>query len=79
MRTPLNAIIGYSELLREEAVEDGFTKATLDLGKIQQAGVHLLSLINDILDLSKIEAEKMELYIETFSIDGLIDNVITTG
>ena len=78
LRTPLNAIIGYSELLREEAVEEGYAKAALDLGKIQHAGVHLLSLINDILDLSKIEASKMELHIETFSIDTLIDDVIVT-
>jgi len=75
LRTPLNAIIGYSEILQEEAQELGQDSLTADLDKIRIAGRHLLSLINDILDLSKIEAGKMELYLETFEISTLIANV----
>jgi GAF domain-containing protein/CheY-like chemotaxis protein len=69
LRTPLNAIIGYSEMLQEEA-EDAGASATYgpDLQKIHAAGKHLLELINAVLDLSKIEAGKMELYLETFSV-----------
>ena len=79
LRTPLNAIIGYSEMLVEEA-EDAGDEATLaDLGKIHSAGRHLLSLINDILDLSKIEAGKMDLYVEEFEIDGVVEDVISTA
>ncbi|MCA1684891.1 MAG: PAS domain S-box protein, partial [Planctomycetia bacterium] len=66
LRTPLNAIIGYSEMLQEEAEDTGNTSAVADLQKIHAAGRHLLGLINDILDLSKIEAGKMEIYLETF-------------
>ena len=68
LRTPLNAIIGYSEMLAEEAEETGLDFAVADLGRIQGAGKHLLFLINDILDLSKIEAGKFELYPERFDI-----------
>jgi len=75
LRTPLNAIIGYSEILQEEAEELGQDSLTADLDKIRVAGRHLLNLINDILDLSKIEAGKMELYLETFEISTLIANV----
>ena len=78
LRTPLNAIIGYSEMLKEEALEGGTTKFTPDIDKITHAGVHLLSLINEILDLSKIEAEKMELHFEIFNLDDLINDVATT-
>ena len=56
LRTPLNAIIGYSEMLEEEAQERGMDELAPDLGKIHAAGKHLLTLINDVLDLSKIEA-----------------------
>ena len=66
LRTPLNAIIGYSEMLQEEAEDAGQDDFIPDLEKIHAAGKHLLALINDILDLSKIEAGKMELYLETF-------------
>jgi len=78
LRTPLNAIIGYSEMLQEE-VED-FDAAPLipDLQKIHSAGKHLLSLINDILDISKIEAGKMELYLENFDLGQLVREVATT-
>ncbi|RJE86297.1 response regulator [Paenibacillus sp. 1011MAR3C5] len=78
LRTPLNAIIGYSEMLAEEAEELGEQVFVEDLGKIRNAGKHLLSLINDILDISKIEAGKMEIHMETFTISGLIQDVITT-
>src|SRR4029453_8081198 len=64
LRTPLNAIIGYSEMLQEEAAELGQEDFLPDLQKINAAGKHLLALINDILDLSKIEAGRMDLYLE---------------
>ena len=78
LRTPLNAIIGYSELLHEEAEDTGQTELVSDLEKIHTAGKHLLSLINDVLDLSKIEAGKMDLHIETFAVRSMLDNVIDT-
>ena len=77
LRTPLNAIIGYSEMLLEEASEAGQTAIEADVEKIRTAGKHLLELINAVLDLSKIEAGKMELYIETFEVWRLIDEVKT--
>ena len=80
LRTPLNAVIGYSEMLQEELAEDGASAQTLeDLAKIKAAGVHLLGLINDVLDLSKVEAGKIELHIETFAIAELIDQVVSTS
>jgi signal transduction histidine kinase/CheY-like chemotaxis protein len=75
LRTPLNAIIGYSELLRESAEDEGLAHFTEDLNKIQDAGRHLLRLISDILDLSKIEAGKLEVYLERFSLPELIEEV----
>ena len=60
LRTPMNAIIGYSEMLMEDAEDDGNEEVAGDLKKIHGAGTHLLSLINDVLDLSKIEAGKMD-------------------
>ena len=78
LRTPMNAIIGYSEMLKEDAQELGLLDFVADLDKIRLAGKHLLGLINDILDLSKIESGRMELYLETFQVDTLIDEVITT-
>jgi signal transduction histidine kinase/DNA-binding response OmpR family regulator len=78
LRTPLNAIIGYSEMLEEEAEERGFAELAPDLGKIQAAGKHLLALINDVLDLSKIEAGKMELFLEDFEIRALVQDVEST-
>jgi signal transduction histidine kinase len=68
LRTPLNAIIGYSEMLQEEATDLGYTELIDDLGHIRLAGNHLLILINDILDLSKIEAGRLRLYLETFDL-----------
>jgi signal transduction histidine kinase/CheY-like chemotaxis protein len=78
LRTPLNAILGFSEMMQEEALEKELLDFNADLGKITVAGRHLLGLINDILDLSKIEAGKMELYPETFDIAALIYEVAST-
>ena len=78
LRTPLNAIIGYSEMLQEEADAQSLAEFSSDLKKIHTAGKHLLGLINDILDLSKIEAGRMELYLETFDIRSLIEDVAVT-
>jgi PAS domain S-box-containing protein len=78
LRTPLNAIIGYSEMLKEDAEDNGDTEYVADLVKIRSSGKHLLALINDVLDLSKIEAGKMELYLETFDLRSTIDDVVTT-
>ncbi len=78
LRTPLNAILGFSEMLQEEAVERDLQDFSADLQKISTAGKHLLGLINDILDLSKIEAGKMELHLESFDVCDLIDEVSTT-
>ena len=78
LRTPLNAIIGYSEMLMEDAEDLGEEMFVEDLQKIEGAGKHLLALISDVLDLSKIEAGKMELYEEEFSIGGLVQEVEAT-
>ncbi len=78
LRTPLNAIIGYSEMLIEEARDHEDEELVPDLDKIASAGRHLLSLINDILDLSKIEANKMEVFLETFSVADLLRDVAAT-
>ncbi|HEY9385259.1 MAG TPA: response regulator [Gemmatimonadales bacterium] len=78
LRTPLNAIIGYSEMLEEEAAERGHDDYVPDLQKIRAAGRHLLALINDVLDLSKIEAGKMELHLDTFELKPALDAVATT-
>jgi GAF domain-containing protein/CheY-like chemotaxis protein len=76
LRTPLNAIIGYSEMLQEDAADlDGAEQFVDDLRKINAAGKHLLELINAVLDLSKIEAGKMELYLETFDVAGLVRDI----
>jgi len=75
LRTPLNAIIGYSEMVLEEAEDSGQTAVVPDMNKILSAGKQLLGLINSILDLSKIEAGKMELYLETFSVPALVEEV----
>jgi CheY-like chemotaxis protein len=75
LRTPLNAIIGYSQMLQEEAADDGQDDYLADLGKIERAGTHLLKLINDILDLSKIEAGRMTVFIEKVNIPTLIGEV----
>jgi signal transduction histidine kinase/DNA-binding response OmpR family regulator len=78
LRTPLNAIIGYSEMLQEASEDVGQEDFIPDLKKIHSAGKHLLGLINDILDLSKIEAGKMTLFLETFDVADLVQEVATT-
>jgi signal transduction histidine kinase/DNA-binding response OmpR family regulator len=78
LRTPLNAIIGYSEMLQEEVEERGVPDLGADLKKVHGAGRHLLALINDILDLSKIESGKMELLLETFEVRSLLEDVAST-
>jgi signal transduction histidine kinase/HAMP domain-containing protein len=75
LRTPLNAIIGYSEMLQEEAADLDQPSLLPDLQKINAAGKHLLELINGVLDLSKIEAGRMDLYLEEFSVAKLVDDV----
>jgi signal transduction histidine kinase/DNA-binding response OmpR family regulator len=78
LRTPLNAIIGYSEMLQEASEDVGQDDFIPDLKKIHSAGKHLLGLINDILDLSKIEAGKMTLFLESFDVANLVQEVGTT-
>jgi signal transduction histidine kinase/ActR/RegA family two-component response regulator len=75
LRTPLNAVIGYSEMLLEEAEESGADEQTSDIKRILSAGKHLLTLVSSVLDLSKLEAGKMELYPERFDLGRLIDDV----
>jgi signal transduction histidine kinase len=77
LRTPLNAIIGYSEILQEDATENGDKQSIDDLQKIESAGRHLLGLINNILDLSKIEAGKMDVFIETIDTRALLEDVLS--
>ena len=77
LRTPLNAIIGYSEILQEDAVDKGDKDSVDDLQKIESAGRHLLGLINNILDLSKIEAGRMDVFIEAIDIQALLEEVLT--
>ena len=72
LRTPLNAIIGYSELLMEEAEDEGLETMLTDLQRITDSGTHLLNLINDILDISKIEAGRLELFVSEFELEDVI-------
>jgi signal transduction histidine kinase/DNA-binding response OmpR family regulator len=78
LRTPLNAIIGYSEMLEEEAEQAGHRAYIPDLQKVNSAGKHLLALINDVLDLSKVEAGKMTLYLETAEIPSVLKYTAST-
>ncbi len=78
LRTPLTAIIGFSEMLFEEAEDDERTESAEDLRRIMDAARHLLGLINEILDLSKIEAQKMELHLERFEVANIIREVANT-
>ena len=78
LRTPLNAIIGYSEMLQEDARDMGQEEFVADLQKIHSAGKHLLGLINDVLDISKIEAGKMDLFLETIDVSAMIEDVVST-
>lgn len=79
LRTPLNAVLGYSEILLEDAELDGRGEQIADLQKISAAGKHLLAMVNDILDISKIEAGKMALHVESVDLDKLIDDVEATA
>ena len=78
LRTPLNAIIGYSEMVEEELQDSGQEDLAQDADKIKTAGKHLLAILNDVLDLSKIESGKMELYVETFSISSMLNDLCIT-
>ena len=78
LRTPLSAVIGYSEMLEEEAEDAGETAMLADLGKIKSNAKHLLSLINDVLDLSKVEANKMDTYVETIDAAAFLRDVAGT-
>src|SRR5262249_4186649 len=78
LRTPLTSILGYSELLQVRAHTRGYDEFITDLAQIRSAGSHLLALINDILDLSKIEAGKLDLYLETFDVPALVNYVAST-
>jgi len=78
LRTPLNAILGYCEMLQEEAQDLGQESFIPDLARIHGGGRHLLGLINDVLDISKIEAGRMDLFLETAAVAPLIDDVVTT-
>jgi signal transduction histidine kinase len=77
-RTPLNAVIGYSEILLEDAEMSGASERMGDLGRINAAGKHLLSLVTDVLDISKIESSTIELKNETFNVASLIDEIVST-
>jgi signal transduction histidine kinase/ActR/RegA family two-component response regulator len=79
LRTPLNAIIGYSEMLGEDAEASGNAAFAADLQKIRSAGKHLLGLINEVLDLSKVEAGKMKLFLETFDVKPVVEEVVATA
>ncbi len=78
LRTPLSAVIGYSEMLEEEVEELGEKTMLADLGKIKSNAKHLLSLINDVLDLSKIEANKMDLFIEPLEVAAFVSETAAT-
>ncbi|HTT65746.1 MAG TPA: ATP-binding protein [Bryobacteraceae bacterium] len=78
LRTPLNAVIGYSEMLQEVAEDRGQPDLLEDLGKIRSAGKHLLGLINDVLDLSKIEAGKVVLAIESLHVRSILEDAVNT-
>jgi signal transduction histidine kinase len=75
LRTPLNAIIGYSEMLQEEVSDVGQGRLVPDLGRINAAGKHLLELINTVLDLSKIEAGKMDVFLERFAVPPIVEEI----
>ncbi|MHC4408285.1 MAG: response regulator, partial [Planctomycetota bacterium] len=79
LRTPLNAIIGYSEMIAEDMEDEDRQEHVPDLNKINAAGKHLLALINDVLDLSKIEAGRVDLYLEHFEVEQLLEDVVATA
>jgi signal transduction histidine kinase/ActR/RegA family two-component response regulator len=77
LRTPLNAILGYSEMLQEDLSDMGETEMVSDLQKIHRSGKHLLNIINDVLDLSKIEAGRMTIHVSEFDLDELLEDVLS--
>jgi len=79
LRTPMNAILGYAEMLIEEAEDIEHEDFVPDLERIHQSGMHLLALINDVLDLAKVEAGRMEAYPESFSVSALIEEAVSTS
>lgn len=79
LRTPLNAVIGYSEILQEEADLSADAQRSQDLARINAAGKHLLALVTDILDITRIESNEIELQVARFSVQGLIDDVVATS
>jgi signal transduction histidine kinase len=79
LRTPLNAVIGLTEMLKEDATDDGYDDYVEPLDRIHGASRHLLTLINDVLDLSKIEAGKIELFFETFLISDIMRDIVSTS
>lgn len=79
LRTPLNAIIGYSEILHDEATDLELTSFLEDLDRIKTAGKHLLEMIGDILDISKIEAGQVTLYLESIDVAQMVDDVVSTA
>ncbi len=79
LRTPLNAVIGYSEMLEEEAEDRGAADFVPDLRKIRRAAGHLLQLIDNVLDLSRIDAGRMDLTIEAFDVRQMVEDVVTTA
>jgi signal transduction histidine kinase len=79
LRTPLNAVIGYSQILLEDAGDEGDHESIADLEKIHSAGQHLLKLVNEVLDLSKIEAGKMELNLEMADLAGVLRDVVAAA
>ena len=78
LRTPMNAIMGYTEILQEDAREQGLNELIPDLQNIHGASYHLLDLINNLFDMSRIESSQMDLYIETFDIAPMIQDVVST-
>ncbi|MBW9064939.1 response regulator [Rhizobium herbae] len=79
LRTPLNAILGITEMLQEDASEANQIELAEPLGRVSRAGKHLLKLINEVLDLSKIEAGRLELHNETFDVSGMVDEAASTA
>lgn len=78
LRTPMNAIIGYTEILQEDSDEFGYLELAPDLQKIHGASFHMLDLINNLFDLSKIESSRMDLYLETFDLVPILQDIATT-
>ncbi len=78
LRTPLNAVIGYSEILLEDSQIDGKDEQMADLKRINSAGRHLLSLVTDVFDIAKIDADAIELTVTRFDLRGFIDDVVST-